>query len=868
MTQYAFISYVSEDSVPARRLAEGLRAYGIDVWRDRDALHPGDRWKQDIALAIAQGAAFLCCFSAYSERRDRSYMREELLLAIQELRLRSTQRTWFIPVLLDGTRPLDDPEISAGFNLSDIQFIDMSLGWDEGVRRIIAALVSEHLPSERARLEKRLEIAEAMERLAVSESKIASEPFAALRLAASASRVTARRATQYNDLVVEAYSGIHAMYEIQAGLGYYGATHLASQNISVSTDPKVVAWAGRGGHIAVVDVESGSAQILGRVGGSIPDVFIDGEAKRIVAISQSDRLVKVWVRVGKAQWLELSSRNEAHLKGSLGTVGNRYAYIGRSLYVVSGGNEGVDFVPLPSGRVGTLPLGKCGPVGIDPTGTHLRVRLGDRLVPLRRSAGGGWVELEAWNWNEICTVSYPHETALRPFGIRVRRDGCTLLNFDGKSVILPEPGESPTWSNTLSLATWDANLLPDGKAAIGMRHGGRFRGAVTVATKSGEREDFDVGRFAGSMAGLVSFAASGDCRFAAVADENGRLLGFDLARYGPTLSGVSCYGQLPGRGMAIALGDYVCVQTGDRSIVLLCAADVPETQTFTSFRPPLGESGKLIDLQLAPEVLLTTIQVGDEIERRLWSIETQDLLWVARSPAIEGRGNDGTTEFDRSYRACLWQTSRNAVGLFDMTHGEQIGNYTFWPEQSNDATFISSLENDRVAILNLGQPLLVYELGSMRLIEKIAGTGLGVGGGAWGDSPANLLIEGGALVACKRSGSVARWHLDTLRTIGTPWDLHTQGHVKRCDIISRSEHGEAVGYASTFHSGGWLIRGLLSEDTVPRYFSGIGEYLGPARGCAVWARRADGNLWRIDLSVDAVSAAVESLVHRSRALVV
>ena len=46
---------------------------------------------------------FIACFSQESNERERTYMREEITLAIDELRLMSSDTTWFIPVLLNET---------------------------------------------------------------------------------------------------------------------------------------------------------------------------------------------------------------------------------------------------------------------------------------------------------------------------------------------------------------------------------------------------------------------------------------------------------------------------------------------------------------------------------------------------------------------------------------------------------------------------------------------------------------------------------------------------------------------------------------------------------------------------------------------
>jgi hypothetical protein len=136
---YVFVSYVSEDLALVDRLCRELIEAGLPVWQDKQRLLPGDIWKDEIRKAIASGAYFVACFSAASERREQSYMREELVQALDEVRLRPNNRAWFIPVKLsDCTVP--EYSIGAGRFLSDIQTIHLGHEWDSGVRRLIAAL--------------------------------------------------------------------------------------------------------------------------------------------------------------------------------------------------------------------------------------------------------------------------------------------------------------------------------------------------------------------------------------------------------------------------------------------------------------------------------------------------------------------------------------------------------------------------------------------------------------------------------------------------------------------------------------------------------------------------------------------------------
>jgi TIR domain len=117
----AFVSYVHEDSAAVDRLCRLLNEEGVKTWRDRDDLAPGDRWKTAIQEAIRQHAmAFIACFSRTYTGRHRSYMNEELTIAVEEARLRPRDRAWLFPVPLDACE-IPALALGAGEDLRDLQ---------------------------------------------------------------------------------------------------------------------------------------------------------------------------------------------------------------------------------------------------------------------------------------------------------------------------------------------------------------------------------------------------------------------------------------------------------------------------------------------------------------------------------------------------------------------------------------------------------------------------------------------------------------------------------------------------------------------------------------------------------------------------
>ena len=139
--RYVFISYVHEDTEAVEALEFKLRAAGVDTWRDIHEIPPGARWRDEIRQAIRHGASFIACFSSNSERKDRSYMREEISVAIDELRLRPRDRAWFFPVKLT---PCNIPmiPIGVGETLADIQHLELFDLADLRVQPLVNALRS------------------------------------------------------------------------------------------------------------------------------------------------------------------------------------------------------------------------------------------------------------------------------------------------------------------------------------------------------------------------------------------------------------------------------------------------------------------------------------------------------------------------------------------------------------------------------------------------------------------------------------------------------------------------------------------------------------------------------------------------------
>jgi hypothetical protein len=125
VTGHVFISYVHEDSRRVDELQRMLEAAGIQVWRDKADLWPGQDWRAEIRRAITDNAlVFIACFSQASIARGKSYQNEELTLAVEQLRQRPPDYPWLIPVRLDECE-IPDRDIGGGRTLTSIQHADL-----------------------------------------------------------------------------------------------------------------------------------------------------------------------------------------------------------------------------------------------------------------------------------------------------------------------------------------------------------------------------------------------------------------------------------------------------------------------------------------------------------------------------------------------------------------------------------------------------------------------------------------------------------------------------------------------------------------------------------------------------------------------
>jgi TolB-like protein/Flp pilus assembly protein TadD len=98
-----FLSYAREDTDAARRIAEAMRAFGVDAWFDQSELRGGDAWDAKIRKQIRECALFMPIISAATQARGEGYFRREWKMAVERTHDMAASRTFVVPVVIDDT---------------------------------------------------------------------------------------------------------------------------------------------------------------------------------------------------------------------------------------------------------------------------------------------------------------------------------------------------------------------------------------------------------------------------------------------------------------------------------------------------------------------------------------------------------------------------------------------------------------------------------------------------------------------------------------------------------------------------------------------------------------------------------------------
>jgi TIR domain-containing protein/SIR2-like protein len=112
-----FISYASDDLEAASRLAEGLRAAGLEVWFDKNALQIGDDWARSIRRGIERCSLFLPVISqrSLSEENRRRYFWREWNDADDFARGIAPGEAFIVPIVIDDGIRIDRVSLPGSF---------------------------------------------------------------------------------------------------------------------------------------------------------------------------------------------------------------------------------------------------------------------------------------------------------------------------------------------------------------------------------------------------------------------------------------------------------------------------------------------------------------------------------------------------------------------------------------------------------------------------------------------------------------------------------------------------------------------------------------------------------------------------------
>ena len=134
--RYVFISYCHENKTDVDRIYNALTSNGVTVWVDWNNISPGIPWKNAIQQAINHGVYFIACFSKEYNSREKTYMNEELSIAVERLKQKPYDKIWFIPLKLNECH-IPEINIGDGETLQSLQDINLYEDWQTGIKKIL-----------------------------------------------------------------------------------------------------------------------------------------------------------------------------------------------------------------------------------------------------------------------------------------------------------------------------------------------------------------------------------------------------------------------------------------------------------------------------------------------------------------------------------------------------------------------------------------------------------------------------------------------------------------------------------------------------------------------------------------------------------
>jgi tetratricopeptide (TPR) repeat protein len=125
-----FISYSRSDRLAVDQLFEDLRRRHYTLWMDVDehGIEPGEKWEQELMRQVSASEAIIACISP-------DFLRSKFCRAEIEQALREHKPVF--PVLV---RRLDPDQSLADIGLDELQYVDLTQGYDIGLKRMMNVL--------------------------------------------------------------------------------------------------------------------------------------------------------------------------------------------------------------------------------------------------------------------------------------------------------------------------------------------------------------------------------------------------------------------------------------------------------------------------------------------------------------------------------------------------------------------------------------------------------------------------------------------------------------------------------------------------------------------------------------------------------
>src|SRR5688572_21995109 len=95
-----FLSYSHKNFKSVYSLWSHLRKDGLNVWLDKEYLHPGENWANEIRRAIIKSDIVIVCLSKQFNKK-RGFRHQELKIALEKAKLFPDNEVFIVPIRLE-----------------------------------------------------------------------------------------------------------------------------------------------------------------------------------------------------------------------------------------------------------------------------------------------------------------------------------------------------------------------------------------------------------------------------------------------------------------------------------------------------------------------------------------------------------------------------------------------------------------------------------------------------------------------------------------------------------------------------------------------------------------------------------------------